>query len=70
MARERPPGCDPSYKRDLKVELVDVVLGKNSRGTKQDLAAVDDLEFTELAAFDFGIARFEFSIDYCPHYIS
>ena len=32
--------------RGLKVELIDVILRKDGRRAKQDLAAVDDFEFT------------------------
>jgi len=35
-----------SYKRGLKVELIDVIFREDGRRAKQDLAAVDDFEFT------------------------
>jgi hypothetical protein len=62
-------GRDPSYKRGLKVELVDVSLGENSRRAEQDLATVNHLEFAEFAAFNFGIARLEFSVNHCAHHV-
>jgi len=37
---------DLFYKSRLKVELIDIILRKDGRRAKQDLAAVDDFEFT------------------------
>jgi hypothetical protein len=69
LAGEGSRGRDPSYKRGLKVELVDVILGEDSRRAEQDLATVNDLQFAEFAAFDFGIAGLEFSVNHSAHHV-
>src|ERR1700757_3703412 len=64
-------GCRTIVPRSacLKVKLVDIVLRENGRRAEQDLAAVNDFEFTELTAFNLGITRFEFSINHSAHHV-
>ena len=42
---------------ELKVELIDVVLGEHVRRTQENLAAVDDFEFAQFPGLKLSVAR-------------
>jgi len=48
--------------RTSEIELIDVILVEDEGRPKQELAAIDQLEFPEFAGFKLGVARFKLAI--------
>ena len=53
---------NPQLQAALEIELIDIVFIENKWWSQQELAAIDQFEFTKFAGVELGVTRLEFTI--------